>query len=515
MNLTLLRRYKYLIIILAVAIIVRILWLKLTLNADEGELGYDAMMWLRGELPYTARFSEKPPLAYLIYVVLGFFFGNTIIPVRIFNDVLFFMWIIALYLIAENWYGKGVGLAASFLYVLLLNAPVTWGPYAVAIHLSMPFTIFSVLACNKYVKTDKVAFLFISGILLSIAGLVRLNSFITIVVLLIILISSKWRCPTKSSRSFLDSLNGNLSVLAAGILLPLLLIVIYFWAFGALDRLIYNVLIRIIANVTPEVGILDAPFGWQFLGLMEWLPILIFTILGVIACVVMHRRHDIYAMSWLLAPLFSFLTLEPHDFYHLGVLAPAASILSAFALRPSFKIFQQIKHNSRIPRIRRRHVQSVFIVTIFLLSLLPSIFFQAQQYPSGTIRWNFIDREYSTVGDYDQIIQLVSFLKSLSVKDGEVLAQDWVPYVYWLTGIKAPSIYLNTYQIGRGIPLENYEMLFQEVRERVIPYVIIISNRPKGMDNITDFVRGNYFLLNSIGDVDVYSSSSIGGRHLV
>lgn len=507
MSLTFFRRYKFLIVILVFAVIVRTIWLMLTVIGDEGELGYDAMLWSRGEIPYTVRFSEKPPLAYFIYMAFITFFGNTVIPIRIFNSVLFFISIIAFYLLVKNWHGKKVGLVASFIYVFFLNAPAFWGPCAVAIHLSMPFTIFSVLTCNKYVETGKITFLIVSGIFLSIAGLIRLNSFVVGIVLLAILILSKRKRPVKSYRKFLASLASKIFVLIIGISVPLLLALSYFWAIGILDKVIYNVLIRPIVEVSPEARAWNPPFGWQFLGLMEGLPILVFTILGGLASVFIRMRQNIYVIIWLLAPLTLLFALEPRDSYHFSVIAPAASILSAFALCLSLEGFYHIKRNNHLSITGIHRMKSIFILTIFILSLLVSLYFQAQQFPSGTIRWEFIDWEYSRVGDYNKIMELIAYLKSLNLSDGEVLIQDWLPYIYWLTGIKAPSIHLNTYQRGLGIPLAEYERLFTEVKERKIPYVIVLSKMPKGSDPITDFVRDNYFPLKSIGGVDIFSAS--------
>jgi hypothetical protein len=147
------------------------------------------------------------------------------------------------------------------------------------------------------------------------------------------------------------------------------------------------------------------------------------------------------------------------------------------------------------------------MVSILILLLLPSLFFQALQFPSGSIHWEFINWDYSTIGNYDQVTELTSYLKSLNVTNGEVLVQDWLPYVYWLTGIKAPTPYLNSYQIGLGIPLDAYEKLFNEVEEREIPYVVVMAQRAEGIDNITDFVRNEYFPLESIGEADVYTAS--------
>jgi hypothetical protein len=507
LNADFLSKYKYLIIILFFAIVIRIIWLKLTVIGDEGELGYDSMLWLHGQLPYSVRLSEKPPLSYLIYMISVFFFGNTVIPVRIFNDVLFFISIIPLYLLVKDWYGKEVGLVASFFYVLFLNAPAFWGPFAVPIYLSMPFTILSVYMCNKHVGTNKIGFLFASGIFLSIAGLIRLDSFIIIIVLLVILVVSKGKNPVESSKKFLHGLTGSILVLMATILFCLLIVTTYFWAIGALDRVISNVLTRPVLEVGPALSEWNPPFGWQFLGFVEGLPILVFTILGCLACSLVRTRRNLFVISWLLAPLPLLLALEPHDSYHLAVLAPAASTLSALALYQPLKGFGHSKNANRLSSIRKHDIQGIFIVAIFILLLLPSTYFQALQFPNGTIHWEFIDYPYSTIGNYDQITQLTTYLRSLNVTDGTVLIQDWVPYVYWLTGIKAPSAYLNTYQIGLGIPSTEYERLFTEVKDKKIPYVIVVSERPQGTDPITDFVRSNYFILKSIGGVDIYGAS--------
>jgi 4-amino-4-deoxy-L-arabinose transferase-like glycosyltransferase len=493
-------RYKYLIIILLFAVAVRIVWLKLTLIPDEGELGYDAMRWSRGEIPYNVRLSEKPPLAYLMY--MGFtFLGNTVVPVRILNDVLFFISVIAFYSLVKKWYGERISLVASFLYVFFLDAPALWGPFATSIYLSMPFTIFSLLACAKYVETSRIPFLIGSGIFLSIAGLIRLNCFVVFIPLLAILILGKEKRPI-SPRRFLDSLAADILVLLFSISLPLLVVVMSFWAVGSLDRMIYNVLVRVVVEDIPILIGQNVPSQWLFLGLMEALPLMVFAILGCLACIFVRRRSNIFAISWLLVqvPLFA---LGPHDFYHLAVIVPAGAILSAFVLCLSFEKLHDLKPAIRFSRIPSYRLYRILLSTILILLFIPSIYFQALQFPSGN---TYLD-SYSPVGSYDQTVTLAANLKSLNVKNGEVLTQYWLPYVYWLTGINAPSIYLDTYDRGSGIPLEDYEQLFAEVKDKRIPYVIVVSWVAKEADPITDLVRNEYFPLKSIGDVDVYSAS--------
>jgi hypothetical protein len=515
MDLWSLKRYKYLIAILLFAVISRIIWLKLTLNADEGELGYDAMLWLRGELPYTTRLSEKPPLAYLIYMAFVSLFGNTIIPVRIFNDTLFVISIIALYFLVESWYGKSTSLVASFLYAFFLSAPVFWGPYATAIQMSMPLTILSILLCNKYVETGRTASLIASGLLLSMAGLIGLESFPTALVLLVILVlgcKGRQKSGIKSSGRFLDTLAGSISVLMTGILLPILFTAIFFSATGVINRVIYNILVRPVTQVAPVLASYSFPasfpLGWVLLGLTEALPLLVLTCLGGLAYDFSRGSHSVHVITWLLAPIPFLLALEPHDPYHFSVLIPAASILSAIAICSFLKgVPRELFEGRRRRKLSRNRIRKILIFSFLILLFLPSSLFQALQFPSGSIHWEFINCEYSTVGSYDQVVELANYLKSLNVTDGKVLVQDWLPYVYWFTGIKAPTIYLDSVQIGLGIPLEAYEKLFTQVKQKAIPYVVVISNRPEGTDNITDFVRSQYFLLKRIGNTDVYGAS--------
>lgn len=500
-------KYKYLLIILFFFVAIRLAWLKITLASDEGELGYDAMLWLRGELPYALRFSGEPPLIYLTYMAFMALFGNTILPIRLSNDVLFFISIIGLYFLVKNWFGEKTGLLAAFFYAFLLNAPAFWGPLAVPIHLSLSFSIFSILACSEYVESKKTFFLIVSGVFLSVAGLMHWSSFAVIFVLLVILISSKRNSSAHPIR-FKNSLSVNFIVLMSSILILPMFFLTYFWSVGVLDRMIQNVFVRQVTVVGPALGSWIVPYGWIFPGIMEGLPILVFGLMGLLACLLVRKRQHTYVISWLLIPLPLFLSLEPHDSYHISVIAPAASILAALGFSSFLARFTHVKLGDKLSTKRLHEAPKFIMVALLIFIFSVSVCFQALQFPNGTIRWSFVDWEYSNVGTYDQIMNLTAYLKSLNVTDGEVLVQDWLPYVYWLTGIGAPSVNLNTLQIGNlGIPSSEYERLFAKVKDKEIPYVILNANVPNGADAITDFVRANYFPLKSIGGVDVYESS--------
>ena len=92
-----LKKNRYLLSILILSVILRLMWLKMPVHADEGEGGYTAMLWAQGDLPYATRLDVKGPLHYLLFLIPILLFGNDIMPVRMINNVLYFISIVALY----------------------------------------------------------------------------------------------------------------------------------------------------------------------------------------------------------------------------------------------------------------------------------------------------------------------------------------------------------------------------------------------------------------------------------
>ena len=145
-----------LISIIVVSFIVRILWLLTPVVRDEGAVGYVAMVWAKGILPYQAPMAGvNPPLAYLMYLIPSVFFGNNIIPIRILNDALFMVSIIAIYLIAKDWFGQRTGLLSAALYGIFMSAPIFETHLAIPSSLALPFAVFSVYSLNVWFKNRK------------------------------------------------------------------------------------------------------------------------------------------------------------------------------------------------------------------------------------------------------------------------------------------------------------------------------------------------------------------------
>jgi hypothetical protein len=116
-------------------------------------------------------------------------------------------------------------------------------------------------------------------------------------------------------------------------------------------------------------------------------------------------------------------------------------------------------------------------------------------------------------------MQIVDFLKTLDLKDGDVLMDGWLPQLYWLSGLEAPSKYICTIREWATIPTEEYEALVNKVKERNFKYVILttVPTPFTGLDSLDPIAQStitNYFYVKSIGMALIYSKYSPRGEEM-
>jgi hypothetical protein len=116
-------------------------------------------------------------------------------------------------------------------------------------------------------------------------------------------------------------------------------------------------------------------------------------------------------------------------------------------------------------------------------------------------------------------MEIVNYLKSLDLKDGEVLLHGWLPYLYWLSGLVAPSKHICTIKEWAPIPAEEYETLLDKVKERSFKYIILTTipssfTSVDALDPIAENTVTRYFYVKSIGDALIYSKYSPEGEEV-
>jgi hypothetical protein len=397
-----------------------------------------------------------------------------------------------------------------------MSVPAIEGPYALASSLSLPFLIFSVYFANDYSKVNKWWLLLISGLFASMVSLIYQQwAAIFILLLIIVLISRRsFQKLNYGDKRFLfrNSVAG-LSILIVGIIIPISLFAVYFWIHGALYDLIYNTVIKFLGHdlefATTRVG----PFDWTLLTLVEGLPLWLLSMYGILVCILRLNKTYSYLLGWAFIS-WVLLLVEPRHFgHHILFIVPAASILSGIALS---SLITDIHSTSF--RERSQKAATILIIFIVLLSFVPSIFFQAKQYPNFSIDWKYNLGNTISVGvywraemegNYGIQMSIANYLRSIKVNDGEVLLHGWFPHLYWLSGLGAPSAYICTFRDWAPIPDSEYQRLVNMVKEHDFKVIVLCNNSPK--DAITGSTFGGYFYIKSIGDVQIFSRNTPKG----
>jgi len=503
--------------VLLLSLGLRIMWLHLPIHPDEGEAGYNAMLWSRGDVPYVSRPMDKPPLMYFMYLLPISLLGNSIIPVRLLNDILFILSALTLYLIARDWYNRRVALAALVFYGVFMSVPAIEGPFAQASSLSLPFVIFSMYFFARFVRNGSRAHLFYSGLSASMASLVYQQG--AVVVILLIVLSTFAGCrlhrqDSKPKLPILRELMGMVLPMTVGFALPMLAFLAYFSVHNGLHDLIRCTVVKFLGSDVAVARSQELSFDWTFLTIIEALPLLALAVYGFIMCVQRRSERYLWLIGWALISSILLCVQARYFGHYFQILVPPASILSGIAIDSVINAV-----GTKMPKHRAKAAADIAVSAIAILGFIASIYFQARQYPNFAIRWeqDFAHRIQAEVSwnpsafNYDDQMRLAHYLDEIHIKDGELLAHGWMPSAYWLTGAKAPSVHLCTVREWSPLTEEEYERLLQMVKQRSFKCVVLQHEIPPG-DPIAACTLTTYTYVGTIGDVDIFTDyPRVGG----
>ncbi len=510
---------KILLLIILFALLVRLPWLYTTIERDEATNALTAWRVLHGETLYKDIHADKPPLLYVFYLVPISIFGNSIIPIRLLNNLLFVFSIIIFFRIAENIFKRRVAIYSTILFAFAMNIPVFEGQLAMSESLLTLFVLLSVYSYYKFAKEHKPVNLFLSSLFMTLSVLTKHQAIILWFMLLtLFLIHTKSAGFIKKNRPlFLKSLL--YLILPMGFVTFATLILMVFMEFDGILIIIKLSAIRAISTVTDlfkaifglrQIGEAKAvvtlsmwrsykyvPFGYVLLYLLEGAFLFFLSLVGMFKLFKEKSRPKCNFSKQLVIVWFSFslmVSLVPKAFGHFFIfLIPPASLLAGFAL---YNI------------IKKKSVRNNLFLVLVLVLLMVSLFFQVKHYPDFHITYGPYRMGFSDFGSYSDQLAFGKFIKETKSKDDSIIVFGWAPVIYWLSETK--PITQSSFNF-------NADDLFQAIQEKQPRYIIIMPY--SDIDHLSIFpVRGlttekkkefeeylEHYILSNVEGIRVYS----------
>ena len=155
-----------LIAILALTFYLRLLYFGQYIDGDVGNIGYQAWRMAEGEVLIDLEGPGKPPLYPMLYALFIRLFGPSVIGLKMFGTIFVLMAVLAVYWLANQAYGKKVGLLAALLFGVFSSGPmVEGGTVNLETVLHLPY----ILAIGLFLKatmSGRLRWYFLAGLVL-------------------------------------------------------------------------------------------------------------------------------------------------------------------------------------------------------------------------------------------------------------------------------------------------------------------------------------------------------------
>jgi hypothetical protein len=438
----------------------------------------------KGVILYKGIHDNKPPLLYLISAFAGnLFWLKAILAFWNIGSIILF------WRLAETLFPKKEKLhkIATSAFAILTTIPLLEGNTVNGeiLMIGPSIAAFLLLFSAKHTFRN----LFWAGILFSIAILIKVPAIFEVPVLIIF-----WLIQSDLKKGNLKDIFLKILYLLAGLLLPILLTLLYFWLKGALQDYLK-------AAFLQNIGYLSTfrPGDVQKAFLLRNLPLIIRGVIvagGIILLVILRKRLSsqfIFATTWLLFALFA-ATLSERPYPHYLIQAvPAISFLLAI-------LFSE------------KTLEQTLVILPLTLAFFVPIYYKFYYYSTSSYYLRFfkfaihlIDKN-KYFAEFEKTVnrnyEIANFLVKSSRPDERIFVNGDTPAIYALTRRLPAGKYLADYHISDFSSRETEAKILQEQK----PSFIILLPEARPFAQVFPVLRNSYILISNIDGAEIWKS---------
>jgi 4-amino-4-deoxy-L-arabinose transferase-like glycosyltransferase len=495
-----------LIAILALTFYLRLLYFGQIIDADVGNLGYLAWRMAEGEILIDLEGPGKPPLYFMLYAVFIRLFGASVLGLKMFGTIFVLMAVLAVYWVANQAYGKKVGLLAALLFGVFSSGPmVEGGTVNLETVLHLPY----ILAIGLFIKASmsrQLRWYFLAGLCAALATLLKQVGGVLFFIFLCYGIYEWWRKPPSLSKNQLFS---RYLLVGAGALLPVIGVISFYYFHGYTLNQLYDSMLgsnlryiqraheytsvlmyfsSSMKGILPENGLLwlGTMFAAAYIGWRIWRN------KGQAS-----DRVLLWWTFWSFAVLWVTGTFFAH--YFLQIIAPF-SVLTAYGIGASWKLAKSL---SSLSRFVAKGVWTILLVimVIFFIKTDYKHFFSYTPVEQTIFQYKALNRSLDVYGIYNVVQQQIAYyIRAHSDPTETIYVCGISPQIYFLAQRKAATRYRTNFNMSPLVtdkPLQALQTyaptLMEEIRKSPPAYIVEIF-RLEHFPELQTYVRDHYMV---------------------
>ncbi len=461
-------RLIFLALVLVIVAYARIRLLDVPLERDEGEFAYLGQLMLKGFPPYLHVYTMKLPGVGIAYALIMFLFGETVHGIHL--GFLFVNAVNALlvYLLALRLLGRDAAPLSCAAYAILSLSQSVLGSFAHATHFVVLFFLASLILILRWREQGRLLLLFVSGVLMGLAVLMKQHAVILAVFACLYLAwdaHESGNMPTRSSFAAY-------ALFLFGVCFPYAIIASWMAALGIFGKFWFW-------TVTYAGKYASAKTFFD--GLHNFISTIVFVLKpqlplwllggagGALLCTSHGRGVDRAFLGGL--TLFSFLAVCPGYYFrhhYFVTFLPTVALLAGLAVATAERVIARARPGSAL-----RFIPSCLFMAAALYG-----FYQEKEYlffdsPLEVSRSNY------GVNPFPESLQIARYLREHTAANDTIAVIGSEPEIYFYAGIPAATSYIYMYGLMENQPFADAmqaEMIGQIEKTR--PKYIVMVNTP-------------------------------------
>lgn len=449
--------------------VIRIHLLDVPLERDEGEYAYGGQMLLQGFLPYEppSLYKYKLPGIYFIYAIILYLFGQTVSAVHLGLLIANLATILLLFLLSKKLFGYFAAVAAAAFYAVISLGTSVLGPFAHAEHFVVLVAVAGILLLLIAIDSFRWWKLFLSGVLLGCAYIIRQHGMAFAVFGAVYLLWKIFRQPEHKWRYVIS----HFAVFCAGLILPFLLTCgvflfagtfdkFWFWTFTYarenLDMMEFSVGMELLAENMGHV-VVSTFLIWL---LAAW---------GLVA-IFKNRQLNRQRFFMITFFVFSFLSVCPGLYFrrhYFVLLLPVAAVLAGLGA-------VQIK--AFFLRGWRPNVTNIISACIVLLAFGHVIYHERNVFLK--LSPQEVSRFIYGTNPFPESLEIASYIEGNSSPDDTVAILGSEPQILFYAKRRSPTGHTDTYEMMKSHPyaIEMQKEMIGEIEAAAPKFIIFVRS---------------------------------------